>query len=245
MEPLLYERIAEIEREHWWYQGRRRVIERLLKPYLEPSGARRVLSVGCGTGEELRFLARYGAVLGIDPNEDAIHFVRSRGFGGQVRQASLTALPFADGIFDFVFALDVLEHVLDDRAALAEVWRVLKPKGLAIIAVPAYQFLWSRSDLRAHHHRRYGKGRFRRLLVGVGFDILRLTYFNTFLSLPIALAKLLSRIREPRFLAGAEVSMPPRWLNRILKQVFLFEPRILPMADFPFGISLLAITRKP
>lgn len=244
MEPVIYERIAEIEREHWWYEVRRVIIARLLEPLLPPSGLRRVLSVGCGTGAELTFLSRYGVVTGVDPSEAAIRFCRAQGLGAEVFQASVEKLPFADDTFDIAFALDVLEHVRDDRRALGELYRVLRPGRIAVIAVPAFPVLWSKADERAHHIRRYQKHELREKIERAGFAVLRLTYFNTLLFFPIAAAKLVSRVREPNFLLGAEVDLPPPWLNRLLGAVFAVESHLVPVLNLPFGISLLAIVRK-
>lgn len=245
MEPLIYERIAAIERAHWWYRGRREIIARLLAPAeFAPSG-RAVLSAGCGTGGELRFLSGYGRVFGVDPSESAISHARAAGFGDAIQQASLEAVPFPDGFFRLAFALDVLEHVPREGQALGELFRVLAPGGLAVLTVPAFPELWSRADERAHHLRRYRKRELVRALTAAGFRPLRVTYFNTLLFFPVAGAKLLSRFIEPAFLAGAEVSMPPRWLNNMLARIFSLEAPLLTRGDFPFGVSLLAIAEKP
>ncbi len=245
MESVIYERIAEIEREHWWYEVRRMIVARLVDSLLPAHPNRAVLSAGCGTGTELHFLSRYGKVTGADPSDQAIGFCRSSGVRADLVQAPLERLPFSAGSFDAVFLLDVLEHIEAEGVALAEVSRVLKPGGLVVFTVPAFGFLWSRADLRAYHFRRYRRPELREVLSRAGFTPLRLTYFNTFLFLPIVIAKLISRVREPKLLEGLEVSMPPPILNRLLKAVFSIEALLLPFFNLPVGVSLLAVVRKP
>ena len=244
MEPLIYKGIASIERRNWWYQGRREIILRLLSRIGFADTPRTILSVGCGSGEEIRFLGRFGKVYGMDPGEDAIRFCRAAGIGEEVVQASAEVIPFPDKSFDGVFVLDVLEHVRDDERALAEIYRVLKPGGIVVISVPAYGWLWSRADVRSHHFRRYTRAELEKKCSAAGFSVLRATYCNIILFLPLAAVKLLTRMWEPSCCVGAEVQMPPAAMNRILRWLFSLEAPVIARVNVPFGLSVFAILRK-
>ncbi|TSC74225.1 MAG: type 11 methyltransferase [Parcubacteria group bacterium Gr01-1014_33] len=248
MEPIIYQGIASIEKKHWWYVGRRRILAILLPRYFisakDKNDARKILSIGCGTGEELKFLKRYGEVSGVEDNEEAIHFCRLSGVGELVKKASATDLPFSDSFFDVVFALDVLEHVKDEDVALHEMRRVLKSGGILVLTVPAFTSLWSNADIRAHHYRRYHKKGLLHTLLSARFKPLRVNYFNTLLFVPIAILKIWARSSEPKVLDGAEVSMPPTPINTLLTLIFSLEALWMQWFHFPFGISLVAIAEK-
>lgn len=247
MDTLIYKGIAHIERRHWWYRGRREIILRLLDRIGFAGFAktpRTILSVGCGSGEEIRFLGRFGKVYGIDPGEDAIRFCRAAGIGEQVMQASAAQIPFPDESFDAVFVLDVLEHVRDEARALAQIHRVLKPGGIVVISVPAYSWLWSGADVRSHHFRRYTRRELEKKCLAQRFEVLRATYCNTILFLPLAAIKFLTRMWEPGCCVGAEVQMPPAAINSILSWLFLREAPLIARMNFPFGLSVLAVLRK-
>jgi len=247
MDTLIYKGIAYIEQRHWWYRGRREIILRLLRRIGFADSAktpRSILSVGCGSGEEIRFLGRFGKVYGIDPGEDAIRFCRAAGIGEEVTQASAEQIPFPDESFDAVFVLDVLEHVRDEAAALTQIYRVLKPGGIVVISVPAYAWLWSKADVRSHHFRRYTRPALEKKCSAQGFAVLRATYCNTILFLPLAAIKFLTRMGEPSCCVGAEVQMPPRAINSILSRLFLLEAPLISRMNLPFGLSALVVLQK-
>ena len=135
-----------------------------------------MLDAGCGTGRNLIEFGGLGEAEGVDFSADAVEFCRRRGIE-RVQQAVLEQLPFDDGRFDVVIATDVIEHLDDDRRALAELRRVTAPGGRLVVTVPAYTWLWSRHDESMHHRRRYTAGRLsaadeRRGLEARGGDLL-------------------------------------------------------------------------
>src|SRR5260370_39392094 len=142
----------------------------VLNQYLGPNGAhgRRILDVGCGTGTMLTHLASCGKAAGVDIDEEAIGFCRERGLQ-DVRLGEAANLPFADGSFDLVTALDVVEHLDDDVGALVEMKRVLRPDGHILVTVPAHRFLWGDQDEVNMHKRRYTAPELRRRLAESGF----------------------------------------------------------------------------
>jgi SAM-dependent methyltransferase len=243
VEATTYEIEAQLERRHWWFQGRRRILERLLAgldPPLPPGA--RALDVGCGTGANGPVLAARAAfAVGIDASRIPL------GLGERTHTARLrgdaTALPFPDASFDLVVALDVLEHLDDDAEGAREVWRVLRPGGAALIFVPALEVLWGLQDDVSHHRRRYGKAQLRALVAASGLQIQRLTFFNSFLFPPILAARLMMRVLPPRNLDSEnEVGGP--FTNAVLGAIFAAEAPLLQRLDLPIGVSLACLARR-
>ena len=240
MERATYEIEAEVERKHWWFRGRRRILSRLLADLSLPSQAR-ILDVGCGTGANGPVLAEYGRALGLDASAVPLE-LETRGHVGRVR-GDATRLPFVDAAFDLVVALDVLEHIDDDLAAARELHRVLTLDGAVVIFVPALQLLWGLQDDVSHHKRRYSRGQLASLVTSAGFRIERLTFFNTLLFPPILAARLAMRIRRPRDLQS-ENQVGGKFANAVLGGVFALEAPLLERIDLPIGVSLACVARK-
>ncbi|HZG53808.1 MAG TPA: class I SAM-dependent methyltransferase, partial [Pyrinomonadaceae bacterium] len=159
MERHTYAIMYEVEGSHWWFAGRRRILESFIRSIvaalnLQGRARPRILDVGCGTGANLEMLAQFGEAEGVDVSEDALAFCRARGLG-QVKLGAAEQLPYADASFDLVTALDVVEHLDDDAAGLREMRRVLRPGGRALLFVPAFMWLWGVQDDVSHHRRRY------------------------------------------------------------------------------------------
>ena len=241
MEPSFYAEYFEIEDRHWWFVGRREVILRVLGA----AGARGpVLDVGTGTGTMLRHLERFGEVQGIDADPEAIRFCHERG-ERRVRHVPPGPLPFAGQEFGLVTALDVVEHIADDGAALREVARVLEPGGRALLTVPAFPALWGRQDEIAHHVRRYRARDLRALVGGAGLELEKLSYFNTALFAPIAAIRLARRVVPERgeLRSDFDLTRPGR-LNAALSRIFAAEAPLVARGRLPVGVSLLALARK-
>lgn len=156
MQQHTYSIMYRIEERHWWFVGRRRIIESFLESVCAnlKNDRPRVLDIGCGTGANLEMLSRFGETEGVDVSSAALAFCRERGLRN-VRQGEAEHLPYEDGSFDLVTCLDVVEHLDDDVAGLREMHRVLRPKGRALLFVPAFAFLWGVQDDISHHRRRY------------------------------------------------------------------------------------------
>lgn len=246
MERATYEVEARVERDHWWFRGRRRILARLLDaldPPLAPGA--RVLDVGCGTGANGPALAAGGRfVVGLDASAVPLGLAGTgeRGHAARLRGDALR-LPFADGAFDLVVALDVLEHLDDDRDAARELRRVLRPGGALIVFVPALELLWGLQDDVSHHRRRYGRAELRALLGGAGFTVRRLTFFNSLLFAPILAARLAMRLRPPRALKS-ENELGGPLANALLGGIFALEAPLLRRLDLPLGVSLAAVARR-
>jgi SAM-dependent methyltransferase len=236
------------EQDNWWFVSRRRILMAVLRKHLPARRDLSVLDAGCGTGINLDYLAEFGAVFGTDVSEDAIEFCRRRGNESVVR-SDLTSLDFEDGRFDLVTALDVIEHIDDDRAAVAELLRVTKPGGHFLLTVPAFPELWSDHDEINHHRRRYRSSEIRSLVAQSDCDITKFTYMNSFL-FPIAYG-VRTWQRVGRRLFGP-TSHPPRTdfvdyhpvVNALLTAIFTSETPLVTTTGLPFGLSLLCLVQK-
>ena len=240
-----YQRMYEAEERQWWYAGMRALSLALLAEPLAALARRRpvvILDAGCGTGNNLRHLARHGRALGVDLSEQALAFCRSRGVA--VARAELLALPFPDGRFDCVTSLDVIYHrwVKDDAEAVREMARVLRPGGLLLLRVPALRILWGAHDEAVHSRHRYRRGEVRRLLEGAGLEVVRATYANTVLLPLLAVRRGLDRLTGRR---GSDVGFLPRPLEWAFRSVLETEARVVKRVSLPLGTSVFALARKP
>jgi SAM-dependent methyltransferase len=230
------------EERHWWYRGRRNVLERVIARLGLTPGAR-ILDAGCGSGRNMVELARHGSVSGVELSDASVELARARGVG-EVIEGSVMEMPFAENSFDLAVSLDVIEHLQDDRGALRELRRVVAPGGALLVTVPAYQRLWSRHDVINHHHRRYNRRTLLAAATAGGWRAESTTHFNSLL-LPVAVAM---RALEPLNRSGTESSLdlwvPPEPLNRLLQQPLNLEAALIGRgARIPAGLSLLALFR--
>lgn len=248
-----YEYLYQLEETFWWFAGMREITAALLDPLL-PLRDRLILDAGCGTGGNLEWLARYagrGRIVGIDLVGTALEFCRARG-QGYLAQASATDLPFADKSFDLVTSFDVLVQIPGagtDEQALEELWRVLKPGGLAFVRVAAYRWMRSGHDEAMESQRRYQLTELGQKMQQAGFDILRRTYANSLL-LPAAAIHRLALKPLGVVDGGSDVKPLPahlHWLNRRLEQALRWEANYLRRAQsqLPAGLSAICIAQKP
>jgi SAM-dependent methyltransferase len=237
--PILY----EVEQTHWWHIGRRRILAGFVSDLCSGVTDRRarILDVGCGTGANLLMLSQFGDAEGVDLSEDALAFCRERGLE-KVKLGAAEKLPYDDGTFDLVTALDVVEHLDDDLAGLREMQRVLRPGGRVLLFVPTFMFLWGLQDDVSNHRRRYRLPELRRVLEQAGFEIERTTYANITFFLPILLARKLMRVTGIK--AESENNINVSALNGVLGSLLGAESVVLRFMDIPFGVSGLCVARK-
>jgi ubiquinone/menaquinone biosynthesis C-methylase UbiE len=241
----LLEATARAERDHFWFHGFRRFVA----PLLEAATAGRrdplILDCGCGTGNNLTMLRRYGRACGIDITWSGLAYARNRG-ETHVARASATQLPFPAGQFDLVTSFDVL-YAFDDemeRDALTEMYRVLRPGGQAIVNVAALKMLKGNHSVLGGEVRRYDRAELRDHLARTGFTVLRITYTN-FTLLPI-----IASVRFAQRLAGhqestSELTVPSAPVNMALSGLLAVEAAALKIVNMPLGSSLLALAKKP
>jgi ubiquinone/menaquinone biosynthesis C-methylase UbiE len=243
MDPTAYEVVHELEEAHWFFVARRRILSRLLDDLLAGVSSTSILDVGCGTGATMSLLERYGKVAGIDISSKALAYCREQG-RSRMCLADGQSLPFSDGSFDLVTALDLLEHLEHEDAGLGEAWRVLKNGGYAVLVVPAYQFLWSGFDEFSGHFRRYTREELKRVVEAVGFEVTKLSHFNTLLFPIVGGVRAVKNLLGRRMSSSSDLATPGDGLNALLARVFSAERQLISRADLPFGVSLLCIARK-
>jgi len=242
---------AQAEARHFWFRGFRAFVTPLLRQAAaghSRTGATRLLDCGCGTGANLALLNRYGRAYGFDLSQVGLRIGRQSG-RTLLARASVAAAPFPGGSFDIVTSFDVL-YSLDDtteRAAIAEMFRLLKPGGHAIVNVAAMESLRGDHSVLSHEIRRYSRDDLRKRLEGGGFSIVRLTYTNFALFAPMWVSRALQRrrgLREERA-ATQEIGVPAEPLNAVLSALLLLESLWLRVFNAPAGSSLLCLARKP
>lgn len=247
--PRAYDIMREVEDAHWWFDAMESITGRTLDRHPPIGEVRDVLDAGCGTGRNLRYLARRhpkAAVNGLDVSPVALRHCRSRGLARLVG-GSAAALPFADGSFDLVTNFDVLTaRSVDEGAALREFSRVLRPGGRLFIRVAAYDFLRGRHDDEWNIGRRYRRGELREKLVRAGLRVRVASYANTLL-FPVAVAK---RWAEAVFSPKEETSdlqigAGGSLTARALRAVLASEGRWVAAGALPFGLSVVALAEKP
>ena len=246
MNEKLLEYFNDIEKHHWWWEGRREI----LRQELPQKKHMQVLDIGCGTGETMTFVKSFlkkSKVVGVDNSQLAVKYAQKRGH--EVYKVDAQKLPFKNNSFDVILLLDVIEHIKDDQLFLTEAMRVLKSEGKIIITAPALQFIWSRHDTGQGHQRRYTRHMMRELAVSCGLSISRLSYFNFFLSPAIIAIRLLGRL--PLFSRLGEYDSDLNYkvadknvVNSILKIIFVSEIKLMRFLSYPIGISVCAVFRK-
>ncbi|MCY3772432.1 MAG: class I SAM-dependent methyltransferase [Gemmatimonadetes bacterium] len=241
MELKAFQDMIELQETHWWYCARRTILARLLEKFVPVGG--RVLEVGAGTGSNLELLQKWGTVTALEPNRFAADYL-ARNFSVKVLRAAVPASRELDRErFDLIAALDVLEHIEEETAALDFMVRRLRPGGWLLITVPAFAFLWSTHDEALHHKRRYRMPELARKLRYAGLAVIFQSYFNSLL-FPLALAtRLVDRLRPGTARSGAK--RVPATANRILRFAFELEAPLLQRFRLPFGLSIVLFARKP
>jgi SAM-dependent methyltransferase len=245
MQDHLFDQMEAVQKEHFWFRARTEILLHLLDKRLKPNQT--VLDVGCGTGLLLSQLPQNLHLQGLDINEHALSFARKRledsgHLSVDLRLGSLpNKLNFRSESADFILLTDVLEHIENDGTTLQALHGLLKPTGQLLLTVPAFDFLWSKHDEEHHHFRRYRREQLRQLLLSAGFTIEKLSYYNFRLFPIVLLVRFLKKMVRRD---GDDMALPSKAVNKLLCTIFSAEKKHLEKANYPFGVSLLAIVRK-
>ena len=253
--------IYDKEDTYWWHVGKRLLVQNLIKQYLGAKGSEQVraLDVGCGAGRVLQMLSEHGQAFGTDLSQLALEFCQKRGFREVCQADMIAGLPFPASSFDLITALDVVEHLEDDGAGLRNLWEALKPGGLLIVSVPAYQFMFSYWDDNLGHKRRYTLGSLQRELLAANFKIEKISYSNTSILFPAVTFRLLKGLwlrfkkqPEPEQViemealeAETDFVSVPKFLNNFLIKLYQVESSVIGRWRLPCGLAVLAAARKP
>ena len=239
---------ARAEERHFWFRGFRWFVRPLIHRALADKHRARVLDCGCGTGANLRLFAPYGTPYGFDLSRVGLQIGAESGRRGLVR-ASVAAIPFVSDLFDLVASFDVL-YALDEgleRAAVAEMYRVTRPGGYALVNVAAMPALRGDHSILSHERRRYTRATLSQLMASAGFQVVRISYTNAVLFLPMLAVRLFHRARglSSETNATAEIEVPSPPVNALLSALLRVESLWLRVGVSPFGSSLLCLARKP
>ena len=244
----LLEATHRAEAAHFWFRGFRAFVRPLVDDALAGCASPTVLDCGCGTGANLSVLADYGRSFGFDISEWGVKLAHRSGHC-RVTRASVTHIPMGDRLFDLVTAFDVLstldEH--QERAAVAEMFRVLRPGGRIIVNVAALDVLKGSHSLFGAEVRRLTRRQLHGVLTRAGFEVMRLTYTN-FTLFPLMLAvrttQRLIGLATPEE-SGIDITVPTAPVNAVLSALLWCEARALRVINMPIGSSLLCVARKP
>jgi SAM-dependent methyltransferase len=242
MKKITYDIEWDLERSHWWFIGRRR----LLKSLLSSLGVRKdslIIDVGCGVGSNLKLLKSIGLkVIGIDFEIYSLFLAKRRFSTVPFVHGDLLSLPFKTNSIETIIATDILEHLDDDSIGIKEIHRALTRGGTVILTVPAFNSLWGIQDIVGMHKRRYSKNEFLKKIEQEGFTVFKSSYFNFFLFFPILLGRHLIRLLGLKIESENKINSP--FINLFLKTIFSIEPYLLKYFSFPFGVSVFCIAKK-
>lgn len=228
----------------WWFRAlHARLLDQIGRAGLAPGEA--VLDAGCGTGGLLSRLVAARpdlALAGLEYDAEAAAIAQAK-TGLPVTAGSVHAMPFADASFAAIISADVLCHAgVEPGPALAELYRCLRPGGLLVLNLPAYQWMASAHDAHVQNARRYTAGTARRMVRAAGFAPVTAGYWNSLL-FPLML---LHRLVAGRGRTGSDVQAFPPWQDRLFFTATAVEGRLaragLPL---PFGGSVWIQARKP
>jgi SAM-dependent methyltransferase len=242
--PEYFARLAAIEQGNFWFRARNELIQWALCNYFPSAGS--FFEIGCGTGFVLTGIRRNFPRMRLVGSEifvDGLVFAKARLPEVELYQMDARRIPF-EHEFDVVGAFDVLEHLIEDENALAQMFNAAKPGGGLLITVPQHAFLWSPTDEHAMHRRRYNRTELCRKVESAGFRVERITSFNSLL-LPLMICSRMQRNRDqdPNPWREFEIS---RALNKTLESILKFEQLLIEKGvSFPVGGSLLLIGRRP
>ena len=238
-----YKKMYDIEENYWWFAAKRKILIDIVKRLtINPHGI--ILDVGCGTGIMVSALNKIRTAYGLDFSVDGIKFCRQRNLN-RTALGNVMNLPFRDESFEVVTCFDLLEHFEDDLTAINELARVCKKGGFLITTVPAYQSLWSIHDISLHHKRRYSLSSYKKLFLEAKLNIIKISYYNTFLFPIIFVARKLRELftRSKEIKSDFYIDIPPLF-NRMFFHIFKSESKVLNFINLPFGLSILSISRK-
>lgn len=231
MQKQSYFNALKYHKNHWWWKSRKFIFLTLLKKYLKKKNLK-ILDFGSGIGSNLEILERFGECDAFEVNKIAIKYLKKK----------YNVITKIKKKYDLIFFADTLEHIDNDKKIINFLSKHLKKDGLIFITVPAYNFLWTSKDVALEHFRRYNK---KSLLKSIPkkFKIIKLSYFNTFLFIPLSIILLFYKLFNINFINNAE-NIPNKLINKILFKIFSYEKKILVKSNFLFGLSLLLIIKN-
>ena len=200
-----------------------------------------LVDIGCGTGKNVETFSKFGTSWGLDQSEEAIAFCKKRGLK-YIKKGTAERSGFPEATFDVITALDVIEHT-DDVKAMREMFRILKPDGVIIATVPAYQWLWSRWDEVLHHKRRYEKYDLEKLFQRGGCTVIKCSFLYSFLLFPVCIVRIIKSWAVPDSY-GSDFRLTNTFLNTLILFLCRIESWVFRQYTIAFGTSIVCVGRK-
>jgi len=254
MDRAQYQKFAEVDKHHWWFQARRNIVSSLLRAkWPQPANSLEILDIGTGTGGMVPILASWGHLTATEPDRETLALTQERfeslGECATFKQGGWEELELSENHFDLVTAFDVLEHCQDDREALRK-WRTwLRDDGTLLLTVPAFPSLWGLNDEISHHYRRYTRTTLLQVLAETDFAVSKISYINSLMFVPVWISRNI-KDRIQRWFSKEKTPMPSDFdvpiapVNLVLEKLFSWESGLLNHVDLPWGTSLLVVAQR-
>lgn len=233
--------LYEKEIFYWWSVAKRREVLAVYFKFCKQAQFRKILDVGCGGGSLISVLKNCGKVFGIDSSFKACKYSKEK--IDNILQSDALRLPFKDGCFDAIFALDLIEHIDNDINVLREINRVCARGGICVITVPAWRCLWSERDVWLGHKRRYTVRNLKTAVEKAGFKTVECSYIHGLLFIILYLANKIKRVLRYDKIKTDIIAVPDL-LNSFLIHLFEVERKIFFAINFPLGTSVICIAKK-
>jgi len=236
MDNKTFSRQIKNQKKHWWFQARKKIIDQIISS-INLKKRNNILDFGAGSGVNLDMLSKYGLVDIHEKNKYARAIIKKE---KKIKNLYST-LKIKKKSYDLILLADVIEHVKQPKVLLKDLKKFLKKDGYILITVPAYQFLFSKKDKVLGHYRRYNKELLKTELSG--FKVENISYFNTFLSIPIIIMTMLNKFLKRDYIKQVETT-PNFILNKLCYIIFASEKYFIKYFNLPFGISIYVLAKN-
>jgi 2-polyprenyl-3-methyl-5-hydroxy-6-metoxy-1,4-benzoquinol methylase len=236
MDNKTFSRQIKNQRKHWWFQARKKIIDQIISS-INLKKKKNILDFGTGSGVNLDMLRKHGLVDIHEQNKYARAVIKKE----RKIKNLYSSLKIKKNFYDLILLADVIEHVKQPKELLKDLKKFLKKDGHILITVPAYQFLFSKKDEVLGHYRRYNKELLRTELSG--FKVENISYFNTFLCIPIIIMTMLNKFLKRDYIKQVETT-PNFILNKLCYIIFVSEKFFIKYFNLPFGISIYVLAKN-
>ena len=236
MDNKTFSRQIKNQKKHWWFQARKKIIDQIISS-INLKKKNNILDFGAGSGVNLDMLRKHGLVDIHEQNKYARAIIKKE---RKIKNLYST-LKIKKNFYDLILLADVIEHVKQPKELLKDLKKFLKKDGHILITVPAYQFLFSKKDEVLGHYRRYNKELLKTELSG--FKVENISYFNTFLCIPIIIMTMLNKFLKRDYIKQVETT-PNFILNKLCYIIFASEKYFIKYFNLPFGISIYVLAKN-